>query len=148
MAGRGHGYAAAEGGDRVDPRGVLRLTIDTPAVGVRVVHVAGALGRAGVARLIRSIDAQVQLAGTGRCPIAHLVVDLGGVTDYDPDAVGALGEVVHRCARARIGLHLAGFLPGPAGLPVRVRQQLVRVRTSPTVEVAVRGLGGGRRNPR
>lgn len=148
VAGRGRGYVAAEGGDPVDPRGALRLTIDAPVVGVRVVHVAGALGREGVARLNRSIDAQVHLAGTGRCPIAYLVLDLDGVTDYDPDAVGALREAAHVCARAGIGLLLAGFLPLAARLPIRVRHHLGGVRAFPTVEAAVRSVGGGPRRPR
>lgn len=120
---------------------VVRLTVDVPVPGVRVVRVNGSLGREGVARLARTVDAQLLMAGAGRDAIDHLVLDVGGVTDYDPDAFGALRAVGDVCTHSHVRLHLAGILPRPSRLPVRVRQQLARLSTFPTVEAALRSLG-------
>lgn len=125
----------------MDTRGLLQLAIETPTPGVRVVRVAGPLGPPGAARLIRLIDAQLHLARTGQVPVEHLVLDLEGVTDYDPDAVGALRSVEHACGEAHIGLHLAGFSGRLVLLPIRVRQLLLRFSAFPAVEVAVASLG-------
>lgn len=118
----------------------LQLAVDTPHPGVRVILVAGPLGATGAARLVRLIDAQVHLVRSGQCRIEHLVVDLDGVTDFDPHALESLQSAEHACGEVHVGLHLSGFSGRLVLLPIRVRQALVRFSAFPTVEVALSSL--------
>jgi hypothetical protein len=119
---------------------VLLMAVDNPVHGIRIIRLMGDLDATGAARLMRLIDAQAQLVRSGRCEIAHLVLDLSPVSSFVADAMQTLRHVEYVCEQVGIRLHLAGFLDRSALLPSRVRQELIRFDVFPTTEVAVTAL--------
>lgn len=119
---------------QVDP--AVGLAVETAGPGVRLVRVTGRLDRAGVAALGRLVDAQ---RACGRAS-GHVVVDVGGVTEFDGAAIESLGAVVARSRGGGARVHLAGCGGRAELLPLPARQVLMRCSAFPSAEVAVRAL--------
>ncbi|BBG02449.1 MULTISPECIES: STAS domain-containing protein [Pseudonocardia] len=120
------------------------LAVEPAAPGVRLVRVTGRLDRRGAEAIARMIDAQ-RACGTG--PV-DVVLDLGGVSEFDGPATEALGGVATRSPDGGVRVHLAGCGGRAELLPLRARQVLLRCSAYPSAEAAVRAIAAVGRVPR
>ncbi|MEV1291060.1 STAS domain-containing protein [Pseudonocardia sp. NPDC049635] len=127
---------------RNDP--VTGLAVETAAPGVRLVRVTGRLDRQGAEAIGRMIDAQ---RACGTAP-AHVVLDLGGVSEFDGAATEELGGVAARSREDGVRVHLAGCGGRAELLPLRAHRVLLRCSAFPSAEAAVRELTAHARVPR
>lgn len=106
-----------------------RVRIDAPCEGVSRLRVAGELdGHAG-ARVLRCVDARLQLSAAGHRPTRHLLIDLSEVLTATVAGVRALPHAHYTAGRRAISLHLIG-----AGHLISI--------LSPTASGPLRALGG------
>ncbi|MHA6782127.1 STAS domain-containing protein [Pseudonocardia saturnea] len=118
----------------------FQLAVECAATGVRVIRVAGALDRPAVDRLLRLVDAQIDLRAAGCVTFEHLVVDLANVTRFDPGGLEAL-QLQWRERRDRgVRLHLAGCGGRVFLLPVRASRMMRDFSAFPSAEVAIAQL--------
>jgi hypothetical protein len=116
-----------------------QIAVDSTHRDVRVVIVAGVLDRAAAEQVLRIVDAHAHLLADRRTDAKHVVVDLAGVTRFEPggletlDAGVPFGEQPGR-------LHLAGCAGHLLFLPLAVRDLLDGFSTFPTVDLAVAQL--------
>ena len=123
---------------------VTGLAVETAAPGVRLVRVTGRLDRRGAAAIGRLVDAQ---RACGTAP-AQVVLDLGGVGEFDGAATETLGEVAARSRDGGVRVHLAGCGGRAELLPLRAHEVLLRCSAYPSAEAAVRDLTGRAAVPR
>jgi hypothetical protein len=114
---------------------MMRVTVQTPSDGVRVLRVRGALDGPASARLIRIVDDQLQR--TGAEPGGHLVIDLNPVDAVVVVALKALRHARFGGDSAGVGIHLVG---DSDRWPTPCRQLLTEFSTFATVDDAVASL--------
>lgn len=102
------------------------MSLETPAVGLHLIRVRGELDESAGARLLRLIDARLQINGLGLRPgrTRHILIDLSAVTSASRAGLAALSHARHTTQRRRVGLALigAGALtcrPGDTGAHAR-----------------------------
>ena len=114
--------------------------VESPAEGLRVIRVYGPLGRTAAASLLRLVDAQLELRAARHRVISHVVVDLEGVSSFEPGGLETLRHARHRAGACGVGVHLTGCSARSALLPLRTRRLLLEFNTFPTTEVALTAL--------
>lgn len=101
-------------GDR--RRSGLRLVIDQPMPGVRVVQVAGELDLLTVPQLDSCLLSQIDGGG------GHVVVDLSEVTFLGAAGLGSLVKAREVAARQGVELHLAGVDHRAVARPLEITE--------------------------
>ncbi|MBC3195079.1 hypothetical protein H7X46_28900 [Pseudonocardia sp. C8] len=117
--------------------GIAQLAIESPAPGVRMIHVQGVLGSGSGARLLRLIDSQLTMTRSGHHRIHAVIVEVSGLTALERGGPQALQHARYACTRNGIHFLVAGHPVGLATAPVSVRAQLGQLRLFPTVEAAL-----------
>ena len=117
-----------------------QLSVEVCSPGLRLVRVAGVLDRMTVGRLAGLVATQVARTGSS----GHLVVDLGEVSFFATDELGALRRARDGALAAGVRLHLAGVSAREPLLPVAITAALAEFSTFATVECAERELMGQR----
>lgn len=124
-----------------DPRtSTVQLVVEAPQPGLRLLGMAGRLDPAAAARLLRLLDAQLDLVAAGYADTTHLVIDLAGVTGFEPGGLEALRHAPYTAARRGITVALCGCGGRTHLLPLRTRALLAEFRTFPTAEAATDAL--------
>ena len=118
----------------------FQMTVETPSERVRLIRVAGGLDQATAAALLRMIDAQLESIAARRRSVTDLLVDLEGVSNFEPAAVKAMRHARRSTAARGVRLHLTGCTSRFFLLPLSVRRLLAEFRAYPTVEVALAAL--------
>jgi anti-sigma B factor antagonist len=119
----------------VDP--LLRLSVQHPAEGIRVVTVDGELDMVTAPLLDRYLDDQLATAP------AHLILNLQGVTFMGSSGINSLlraDGLTHLSTRTQ--LHLAGLTSQAVARPLEITGLLERFDTYPTVTQALGALTG------
>jgi hypothetical protein len=116
------------------------MAIDVPGPGAYTIRLRGHLDRLTGARLLRLVDARLQLARHRHAATRHILVDVTDVDSIGPGAVAALSHAHHAAGRCAVTFDLvgAGALAGRLG--TADRQALARFRSFPTVAAALVGL--------
>ncbi|MFR9805910.1 STAS domain-containing protein [Pseudonocardia sp. RS010] len=116
------------------------MSIDVPEPGAYTIRLRGHLDRLTGARLLRLVDARLQLARLGHAATRHVLIDVADVDSIGPGALAALTHALHAADRSGVTLDLvgAGALAGRLG--TADRQALARFRSFPTVAAALAGL--------
>lgn len=87
-------------------RGLVRL--DTPCDGVWRLRVTGTLDPHTAARIVRCVDARLQLVDAGYHPTRHMLIDLTEVVTAVPAGLRALPHARYSAGRRGITVHLVG----------------------------------------
>jgi len=115
----------------------LRVHDDPARPDLQVITAEGRLDAAGAARLLRVVDARLQLIRSGQVPTRHLVVDLGEVVRLDPAAATILTRASDACREREVSFALvergAAAVVGPTA-----RRKLATLPTFATLDEAVR----------
>ena len=117
--------------------GRFQMAVEAPDEWVRVIRVSGTLDGAAAARLLRLVDAQLQLVMTGHRQVTELLIDLEGVNCYQRGGLETLRHARYSTAARGVALHLAGCSSRLHQLPLQVRQLVAEFSNFPTVEVAL-----------
>jgi hypothetical protein len=113
------------GAARFGAEGSGSVRIGTPCDGICRLRVSGVLDAHAGARVVRCVDARLQLAEAGYHPTRHLLVDLTDTTDATHAGLRALPRAQYTAHRRGIDLHLIGAdhltptLPPVARAPLR-----------------------------
>lgn len=121
-----------------DPR--FQIAVEAPDEAVRLIRIAGDLDRAAAARLLRLVDAQLDLVAARHRSVSHVLVDLECVRSFEPGGLDAVREARRTGAARGVRLHLVGCAGRSPLLPLRVCQVLAEFSTFPTVEIALAEL--------
>jgi ABC-type transporter Mla MlaB component len=113
------------------------LAIEAPTPRTYVIRVSGDLDRLLATRLLRLVDARLQLVAQGQCATAHIVVDLIDVHDLCATAVPALHHAHHAAGGRGVSLELVGAKALAERLGAQERQALSMYRSYPSVEAAL-----------
>ncbi|MFC5951462.1 STAS domain-containing protein [Pseudonocardia lutea] len=116
------------------------MAIDVPEPGVYTIRLRGHLDRLTGARLLRLIDARLQLARHGHATTRHVLIDLAEVDAIGPGALAALSHAQHAADRCGATLDLVGSALLAGRLGTADRQALAPFRAFPTVAAALAGL--------
>jgi anti-anti-sigma regulatory factor len=114
------------------------LAIEVPTPATYVIRVSGDLDRLSATRLLRLVDARLQLVALGQCPTAHIVVDLTNVHDFHANALPALHHAHHAAGGRNVSLELVAAKALAQRLEAQKRQALSMYRSFPSVEAALR----------
>lgn len=117
-----------------------QLYVETPRPGLRVIRVAGRFDTACAARVVRLVDSQVGLVIARRLAVGQILVDLGEVTGFAPEALESFTRAQEICAAAGVGIHLTGCAGRLPLLPLPVRHALTAFPSFPTLAVALAAL--------
>lgn len=120
-----------------------RPLVDSTVAGTTVIRVPGVLDSAGGARLLRLLDAQIEVARTGYRRLDAVVVDVSGLHSIGRGGPEALAHALYACARRRIDFAVAGHWDLMSASPA-ARRRLSGLRWFPTVDVAVTSLAAER----
>lgn len=121
----------------------FQMAVEAPADRVRLIRVVGALDRAAAAGLLRLLDAQLELIAARHCRVTDMLVDLEGVSSYEPGGLETVRHARHATAARDVRVHLTGCSGRFHQLPLRARRLLAEFSTFPTVEVALATLAPG-----
>ena len=121
-----------------DPR--FQIAVEAPDEAVRLIRIAGDLDRSAAARLLRLVDAQLDLVAARHRSVSHVLVDLECVRSFEPGGLDAVREARRTSAARGVRLHLVGCAGRSPLLPLRVCQVLAEFSTFPTVEIALAEL--------
>ncbi|RTL69665.1 MAG: STAS domain-containing protein [Pseudonocardiaceae bacterium] len=113
------------------------LAIESPAPAVHLVRVTGDLDAATANRVLRLVDARVQLVAAGSCVTRHVLVDLSGVTSLAPGTVTVLDRAREVAEAHGLTVDLVGTSKHTVALSGRDRHMLLRFRAFPSVGVAL-----------
>lgn len=102
------GFTALGAGPPPAGHSAGRLTVDSPAPGIRLVRILGELGSSSGARLLRLIDTQLGVTRTGYQRIGAVVVDLAEVEGVVRGGPQALAHAHHSCVRRGIEFAVSG----------------------------------------
>jgi hypothetical protein len=116
------------------------MAIDVPGPGAYTIRLRGHVDRLTGARLLRLVDARLQLARHGHTPTRHILVDVTDVDSIGPGALAALTHAQHATGRCGVTFDLVGAGALAARLGTADRQALARFRSFPTVAAALVGL--------
>jgi hypothetical protein len=116
------------------------FAMTTPRRDVHVIRAAGELDTVAGARLLRLVDARLQLLDLGQVTTAHILLDFTVTRTASTGAIAGLDQAIDAAARRRVGLHLAGAGALVATLPVAARQHLGRFPSYPSVDAALDAL--------
>lgn len=116
------------------------MGIAVPAAGFYTITVRGALDRMVGARLLRLIDARLQMASYGHTITRHVLLEVTGLHAVDPGGDAALRHAAHACDRRGITFDLVGAAAVGPHLTIGARQALARYRSFPDVAAAVAAL--------
>ncbi|SDF27381.1 hypothetical protein [Pseudonocardia oroxyli] len=116
------------------------MGIAVPAAGFYTITLRGSLDRVVGARLLRLVDARLQMAAYGHAVTRHVLLDVGGLDAVDPGGEAALRHAAHACDRRGITLDLVGAAAVGPHLGIGARQALARYRSFPDVPTAVAAL--------
>lgn len=119
------------------PPGSARMTIESPAPGVRLLGMNGVLDSGAGARLLRLIDSQLLLTRGGHQHVVAVVVDVSRLEAFERGGPQALEHARYACARRDIEFAIAGHPAGVTSASVSVRARLAQLRSFPTVEAAL-----------
>jgi hypothetical protein len=114
------------------------MAIDVPEPGVYTIRLRGHLDRLTGARLLRLVDARLQLARLGHAATRHVLIDLTDVDSIGPGALAALTHADHAAGRCGVTFDLVGTAALAGRLGTADRQALSRFRSFPTVAAALR----------
>ncbi|SFN90693.1 hypothetical protein SAMN05216207_102427 [Pseudonocardia ammonioxydans] len=120
--------------------GPARLTIETPAPGVRLLGVNGVLDSGAGARLLRLIDSQLLLARGGHKRVVGVIVDVSQLEALERGGSQAIEHARYACTRRNIEFAIAGHPSGLTAASVSARTRLGQVRSFPTVDAALRSV--------
>lgn len=120
--------------------GPARLTIETPAPGVRLLGVSGVLDSGSGARLLRLIDSQLLLAQGGHKRVVGVIVDVSQLEALERGGPQAIEHARYACTRRNIEFAIAGHPFRLTAANVSASAQLGQVRSFPTVEAALRSV--------
>lgn len=116
------------------------LTIDTPRTDVQVIRVTGALDGATGARLLRLIDARLQVSALGVTPTRHILVDLTEVRAATVTGLKSLTRADHATRSRRLGFSLVGAGRLTVGLQCAARQVMRDLVSFPDLTAALAAL--------
>ena len=119
---------------------IVQVAVDVVDPTLRVVRVAGRLTLEGARRIVTLLDGQCRLVESGGRHTTDVVVDLEGVSWFDPGALELLRFAGDNCRTAGISLHVSGCGARLPLLPFRVRQALAQFSSYPTADLAVTSL--------
>ncbi|WP_181784797.1 hypothetical protein [Pseudonocardia pini] len=118
------------------------MGIAVPEPGVYTITVRGLLDRVVGTRLLRLVDARLQMAAYGHAPTEHVLLDVTDVQGIAPGGEAALRHAAHATARRGITFDLVGAAALAGRLGVTERQVLARYRGFPDVPTALAELAG------
>lgn len=119
------------------PTEPVQLIVETVDEAVRVIRFHGPLNRSGAARLLRLVDAQLDVDAAGRGRLTDVIVDLGGVSSFEPGGPQVLRHA-RTSARARgVGFHLTGLASRFYLMPLHARQVAGEFSMFPNLELAL-----------
>ncbi|GAA4552893.1 hypothetical protein [Pseudonocardia xishanensis] len=116
------------------------MGIGVPRPGVYTISVRGTLDRLVGARLLRLIDARLQMASHHHSPTRHVLVDVSQLDGLAPGGEAALRHAAHATSRRGITFDLIGAAALAGRLGVAERQVLSRYRSFPDVSTALAEL--------
>jgi hypothetical protein len=119
------------------------FAMTTPRRNIHVIRAGGELDTVAGARLLRLIDARLQLLDLGQVTTAHILLDFGPTRSASIGAIAGLTRATCDAARRGVGLHLVGAGPLIVTLSVAARQHLGRFTSFPTVAAALDTLSPG-----
>jgi len=119
------------------------MGIDVPRPGVYTITVRGTLDRLVGARLLRLVDARLQMASHHHAPTRHVLLDVSGLDGIGPGGEAALRHAAHATTRRGITFDLVGAAALAGRLGMVERQVLSRHRSFPDVPTALAELAGG-----
>jgi anti-anti-sigma regulatory factor len=117
-----------------------QLSVEVCSPRLRIVRVAGVLDRTTVGRLAGLVATQLTRPGCA----GHIVVDLGEVSFFGTDDLGALRQARDGARASGVRLHLAGVSARESLLPVAITSALAEFSMFATVERAEHELVGQR----
>lgn len=120
--------------------GSARLTIETPAPGVRLLGVSGVLDSGAGARLLRLIDSQLLLARGGHKRVVGVIVDVSQLEALERGGPQAIEHARYACTRRNIKFAIAGHPSGLTAANISASARLGQVHSFPTVEAALRSV--------
>ncbi|MBP2366768.1 LuxR C-terminal-related transcriptional regulator [Pseudonocardia parietis] len=101
---------------------------------------AGRLDPTAAARVLRLLDAQLELVAAGYADTAQMVIDLDAVTSFERGGLASLRHAPYTAARRSITVSLSGYGARLHLLPLHARQLLAEFDTFPTLEAATHAL--------
>ena len=116
--------------------------MDRPVDGTTVIRASGRLDAAGGARLLRVLDAQIEMARGGHRRLDAVVVDISAVDTIGRGGPEALAHAQYACSRRRIEFVMGGAVDLWSLSPA-ARRRLGALTWYPTVDLAVASVGGG-----
>ncbi|MCF7549922.1 hypothetical protein [Pseudonocardia sp. WMMC193] len=116
------------------------MGIAVPAAGFYTITLRGSLDRMVGARLLRLVDARLQMATYGHAVTRHVLLDVSGLEAVAPGGEAALRHAAHACDRRGITFDLVGAAAVGPHLGIGARQALARYRSFPDVPAAVAAL--------
>jgi anti-anti-sigma regulatory factor len=122
-------------------RGTLSIEVPDPAT--YVIRASGEFDRSAGARLLRLVDARLQLVTVGSCATRHMLVDLTAVDAVHPAVLVFLRHAQHGCRRRDVSFFLVGTGALTGRLPMADRADLLRYRQFPSVDAALAELAPG-----
>lgn len=125
------------------PTEQVQLMVEAVEATVRVIRFHGPLNRSGAARLLRLVEAQLDVVAARRPRLTDVIVDLGGVSSFEPGGLPVLRHA-RDSARARgVGFHLTGLASRFYLMPLQARQVAGEFSMFPNIELAVAVLSPG-----
>lgn len=119
------------------PQPVSRVgTGDASFPGLWSARVSGVLDTATGARLLRLVDAQLELVTAGSSETTHILIDLTAIVGIEPGGVATLRHALYSANRRGAAVWLAGCTGNLHRLPLQSRQILYKFRIFPSVEAA------------
>lgn len=101
------------------------------------IYVAGRLDAGLAVRVLRLLDARLELIQAGLADKTHVVIDLAATTTIDAGGVATLRHAPFEAARLGVTVWLSGVTGRTDRLPTRSRSMLDRIRMFPDEEAAV-----------
>lgn len=136
--------SATPGGRTSPPRpGAERPFVTHPHDGTTVIRTRGHLDSASGGRLLRLLDAEIEMARTGHRRLDVVVIDASASDTISRGGPEALAHALHACTRRRIGFAVAGTFDLRFLSPAAQRR-LAALTWYPTVEVAITSATGRR----
>lgn len=124
---------------------MLQLTVEAPCSSLRLIRVSGPMDQDGAPSLLRLVDAQLALVAARRSAATDLLVDVSGVSSFEPRALGTMRHVRYSAQLRGVRVHLSGWSGRSHLLPVRVHRVLIEFSSFPTTEIAVAALARAHR---
>jgi ABC-type transporter Mla MlaB component len=116
------------------------MGIAVPAAGFYTITLRGTLDRVVGARLLRLVDARLQMAAYGHTSTRHVLLEISALDGVDAGGEAALRHAAHACERRGLTFDLVGAAAVGPHLGIGARQALSRYRGFPDVAAAVAEL--------